>query len=90
MPELLKLPKFPKADHVAQMNVRAAGVEAHLKAELLATLHQTDELLLGDDLADATGYNRFQVSWVHLSEAGHLKRSGLGSDGSRPHPVLSA
>jgi len=55
--QLLELAQFTKTHHMAQVNVRPAGVEAHLQAQGLSLLQHADELVVGDDFLDATtGY----------------------------------
>ena len=71
VPKLLQLPQLSQANHVAQVDVGSTRVEAHLEAEFLAALKQTDELIPRDDLTDTTGDHGFQVLWADLSYSGH-------------------
>ena len=51
--QVLKLAQLSKPHRVAQMNVRAAGIEAHLQAQRSALLKAAHKLLLYDDLGHA-------------------------------------
>ena len=53
MAEILQLAQLAEADHVAEVDVGPAGVEAHLEAKRPAALQHGRELILGDDAADA-------------------------------------
>ena len=61
VPQVLQLAQFPQSNHVAQVNVRSAGVETHLQPEGLALLQQLDELFADDDVADTALGDALQV-----------------------------
>jgi hypothetical protein len=52
--KLLKLSQLAKPDYMAQVDIGAAGVEAHLQPQRLALLQQPHHFLFHNNFSDAS------------------------------------
>ena len=75
--EILELAQLSQAHGVSEVDVSAAGVEAHLEAEGSARIQKLFELLLADDFGDAAVQIDSEYSWLGIQQI-FLRREPYG------------